>query len=181
MGGFNLEVPSFFECKKEMESAPARIWDEKRPSAYWRGFKLGKLKDQNGLPTGRLRLFIVSTLNGTMSSLRAPSPDEDVTRLHEELAPAPLDAMFSNRSRLAYSDVHPMSSYQENYPEFPFNNECGDIHKMKYAISIDGYYSSWTWFALILASDAVPILIESDFFGLYSEALIPFVHYVPVK
>lgn len=116
-----------------------------------------------------------------MTSLRAPSPHEDFARFHEDLPPAPLDAMFSNRSRLAYSDVYPMSSNQVHFELFPFNNECSDIHKMKYAISIDGHYSSWTWFALVLASDAVPILIESDFTGLYSQALMPFVHYVPVK
>jgi len=59
--------------------------------------------------------------------------------------------------------------------------ECQNIQKFKYAIGIDGFFSSWTWNALILSSDAVPIFIESDFHGLYPEALIPFEHYVPVK
>lgn len=43
LGGYNLENPSFYECKQEMDSVPARYWDNKRPSAYWRGLKTGKL------------------------------------------------------------------------------------------------------------------------------------------
>ena len=64
---------------------------------------------------------------------------------------------------------------------YPNMHECSNIQKFKYAIGIDGDQSSWTWNALLLASDAVPFLVESDFDGLYSEALFPFYHYVPIK
>ena len=48
-------------------------------------------------------------------------------------------------------------------------------------IIIDGWVSSWLRPSLILLSDSVPIVIESEYTPLYMEFWQPWVHYVPVQ
>ena len=56
-----------------------------------------------------------------------------------------------------------------------------EINKYKYAIHIDGHASSWGRGAMILFSQAVPIVIESKFTPMYTGSWVPYVHYIPVK
>lgn len=50
LGGYNIDVPSYWECKNEMDTVVPYEWDKKRPSAYWRGFKTGILYDEKMFP-----------------------------------------------------------------------------------------------------------------------------------
>jgi hypothetical protein len=48
-------------------------------------------------------------------------------------------------------------------------------------IIIDGHASAWFRPAMILKSNTVPIVVESNFAPLYMDQWVPWVHYVPVK
>ena len=51
----------------------------------------------------------------------------------------------------------------------------------KYLITIDGDSASLGRHSLILLSNSVPLVVETNFKPLYQSDWIPFVHYVPVK
>ena len=51
----------------------------------------------------------------------------------------------------------------------------------KYIIAIDGWASGWFRGPMILKSNSVPIIVDSDHTPLYLKAWIPWKHYVPVK
>lgn len=105
LGGYNVDVPSYWECKNEMDSVTATEWDNKRPSAYWRGFNTGTPYEQNKAPEGRQKLVMSSMLNGTGSAYRGNFG----LRTHDDLKAMPLDALFSNRSSLEFDDTFPIT------------------------------------------------------------------------
>lgn len=51
----------------------------------------------------------------------------------------------------------------------------------KYMIAMDGWVSGWLRPSLLLLSNSVPIIVESNGSPLYFDQWIPWVHYVPVK
>jgi hypothetical protein len=51
----------------------------------------------------------------------------------------------------------------------------------KYYITLDGNNSTYLRSQFILASDSVPIVIESKFRPIYLDVWEPWVHFVPVK
>ena len=65
LGGYNVDVISYWDCKAEMDQEVPLPWNEKRPSAYWRGLKTGPLYNDKKFPVGRLKLVMESMLNGT--------------------------------------------------------------------------------------------------------------------
>ena len=57
---------------------------------------------------------------------------------------------------------------------------CQDLN-YKYLLSIDGWVSPWLRPALLLKSNSVPLIVESQFTPLYFKQWVPWVHYVPIK
>ena len=51
----------------------------------------------------------------------------------------------------------------------------------KYIIALDGWASGWFRGPMILKSNSVPIIVDSDYTPLYKHAWEPWQHYVPVK
>jgi len=51
----------------------------------------------------------------------------------------------------------------------------------KYYITLDGNTATFLRGQFILASDTVPIVIESEYRPLYVDVWEPWVHYIPVK
>jgi len=59
LGGYGVDNPSYWEGKNEMETVTPTEWDLKRPSAYWRGFKTGKVNGSDlSIPAGRMKLVM---------------------------------------------------------------------------------------------------------------------------
>lgn len=70
-------------------------------------------------------------------------------------------------------------------PEFSFKmverKDICEISNYKYMITIDGNVSPWARGPLILYSDSVPIVVETESTPLYQKFWTPWIHYVPVK
>jgi hypothetical protein len=57
---------------------------------------------------------------------------------------------------------------------------CEHLHH-KYLISIDGWSSDFWRAPMILKSNSVPIIVESNHTPLYFDAWVPWTHYIPVR
>ena len=82
----------------------------------------------------------------------------------------------------ANSDV---DKYFDQFIPYPRDKvefkEFGQINNYKYLIACDGFISDFNRPMLTLYSDAVPIIVESEYSPLYVESWVPYVHYVPVQ
>jgi hypothetical protein len=67
-----------------------------------------------------------------------------------------------------------------NQETVPQKRIC-DMLEFKYLISIDGWASDSFRASMILKSNSVPVIIESNFTPLHMTSWEPWLHYVPVK
>ena len=91
---------------------------------------------------------------------------------HPDLIDAQLTGVMSGENWIR--DIVPPEKFG---PRVGF---CSNVSH-KYNISIDGNNATFLRSQYILASDSVPVIIESKFKPLYLDSWIPWVHYVPVQ
>ena len=153
---FDMYVQRVLKCKLDMDQAPPVAWAEKKDVALWKGFRNGQLRDKDDRPFGRLNLILQSLLRPDM-----------------------LDATYSGQ--IEKDDQHELIfKHPEGSESFERIKICEELTKYKYTIIVDGNAGDWGRQSTCLMSDAVPIIIESNFTTTYQAQLVPYYHYVPV-
>ena len=84
-----------------------------------------------------------------------------------------------------FTKIHKLDEIDDLLPEHKHTTDkgkelCEHLHH-KYLISIDGWSSDFWRAPMILKSNSVPIIVESEHTPLYFDSWVPWTHYVPVR
>jgi hypothetical protein len=130
-------------------------WEQKFSIAYFRGALTGRYLRKDGFLFGRAKLVI--------DSFKFPEM---------------IDATFISVGQIDDQWLKDMFPFEVD--TFSYIDIMSRIQHYKYIIAIDGNVSDWFRPMLSLFSDAVPIVIQSEYAPIYLESWVPWVHYVPV-
>ena len=141
-------------------------WENKKPIALFRGSSTGRgISIEDNI---RLKVSYMSSLNLKDENDNLNYLDAGITKWNVR------PKKISNFSKLQTIDIESLPFGLSNYLSLKEQSEY------KYIIHIDGHVSAFR-LSLELSLKSVILLVESEWKMWYSEKLIPYVHYVPVK
>ena len=141
-------------------------WENKKSIALFRGSSTGKgVSIEDNM---RLKVSYISSLNLKDEKDNSNYLDAGITKWNVR------PKKISNFSKLQTIDIESLPFGLSKYLSFKEQSEY------KYIIHIDGHVSAFR-LSLELSLKSVILLVESEWKMWYSEKLIPYVHYVPVK